>query len=51
MFINDIGNTLLTDAAPILQDSKVNHLSYAVDLVLLSTTEEGLQKNGDRVHK
>lgn len=51
IFINDIGNTLLTDAAPILYDSKVNHLLYADDLVLLSTTEEGLQRNIDRVHE
>ena len=51
IYINDIGNTLLTDAAPILQESKVNHLLYADDLVLLSTTEEGLQKNIDRAHE
>ena len=49
--INDIGNTLLTDAAPILHDSKVNHLLYADDLVLHSTTEEGFQRNIDRVHE
>ena len=51
IFINDIGNTLLTDAAPILYDSKVNHLLYADDLVLLSTTEEVLHGNIERVHE
>ena len=51
IFINDIGNTLLTDDAPIVYDSKVNHLLYADDLVLVSTTEEGLKSNIDRVHE
>ena len=51
IFINDIGNSLLEDAAPFVYDSKVNHLLYADDLVLLSTTEEGLQRNIDRVHE
>ena len=51
IFINDIGNTLLADDAPILYDSKVNHLLYADDLVLMSTTEEGLQRNIDKLHE
>ena len=42
---------MLTDAAFILYDSKVNDLLYADDLVLLSTTEESLQRNIDRVHE
>ena len=44
IFKNDIGNTLLVDAAPVVYDTKVNHLLYADDLVLLSTTKEGLHK-------
>ena len=51
IFINDIGNSLLLHDAPIVHDSKVNHLLYADDLVLLSTTEEGLQRNIDKVHE
>ena len=51
IFINDIGNTLSTDDAPIVYDSKVNHLLYADDLVLMSTTEEGLQSNIDMVNE
>ena len=51
IFINDIGNSLLSHDAPIVHDSKVNHLLYADDLVLLSTTEEGLQRNIDKVHE
>ena len=51
IFINDIGTTLSTDDAPIVYDSKVNHLLYADDLVLMSTTEEGLQRNIDMVNE
>ena len=51
IFINDIGNTLSTDDTPIIHDSNINHLLYADDLVLFSTTEEGLQINIDRVHE
>ena len=39
--INDIGNELCVDDAPILHDSKVSHLLYTDDLVLLSTSEIG----------
>ena len=48
IFINDIGNTLIANDAPVVYDSKVNHLLYADDLVLLSTTEEELQRNINR---
>lgn len=50
IFINDIGDDLLLDDAPILHDSNISHLLYADDLVLLSTTEIGLQSNIDRVN-
>ena len=51
IFINDIGNTLLVDSAPVVYDTKVNYLLYADDLVLLSTSEEGLQRNIDKIHE
>ena len=44
IFLNDIGNKLCIDDAPILHDSKISHLLYADDLVLLSTFEIGLQE-------
>ena len=50
IFINDIGDDLLLDDAPMLHDSKISHLLYADDLVLLSTTEIELQNNIDRVN-
>ena len=50
IFINDIGDDLLLDDAPMLHDSKISHLLYADDLVLLLTTEIGLQNNIDRVN-
>ena len=50
IFINDIGEDLLLDDVPILHDSRISHLLYADDLVLLSTSESGLQSNIDRVH-
>ena len=48
--IYDICDDLLLDDAPMLHDSKISHLLYADDLVLLSTTEIGLQNNIDRVN-
>ena len=51
IFINDIGNTLLVDDAPVVYDTNVNHLLNADDLVLLSTSEEGLQRNIDKIHE
>ena len=50
IFINDIGEDVLLDDAPILHDSRISHLLYADDLVLLSTSEIGLQSNIDRVN-
>ena len=50
IFINDISNALSMDDTPIIHDSNINHLLYADDLVF-STTEEGLQRNIDRVHE
>ena len=50
IFMNDIGDSLLLDDTPLLYDYKLNHLLYADDLLLLSTSSAGLQKNIDRVH-
>ena len=45
IFINDIGDMFSETDAPILKNSLVSHLLYADDLLLLSTTAEGLQRN------
>ena len=50
IFINDIGDNLLLDGAPILHESRISHLLYADDLVLFSTSENELQNNIDRVN-
>ena len=50
IFINDIGDNLLLDGAPILHESRISHLLYADDLVLFSTSENELQSNIDRVN-
>ena len=49
IFINDICSEILSDSSPILHDRRVSHLLYADDLVLLSLTEEGLQRNINKV--
>ena len=45
IFINDIGDDLLENNVPILNDHKISHLLYADDLLLLSTSENELQRN------
>ena len=49
IFINDISSEILSDSSPILYDLRVSHLLYADDLVLLSLTEERLQRNINKV--
>lgn len=39
IFSNDIRKALLADASNVVYDTKVNHLLYADDLVLLSTKD------------
>ena len=46
LFINDVGESFCVKAVPTM-----NNLLYAGDLVLLSTSEIGLQKNIDNVYK
>ena len=41
-FINDIGEILSLEYAPILHDTKIGHLINAGDLVLLSTSEKSM---------
>ena len=50
MFINDIGDEMCVTGVPILHDTRISHLLYADDLVLLSTSETGLQRNIDKVY-
>ena len=50
IFINDVGDTFSENDVPVLHNSKVSHLLYADDLLLLSTTAEGLQHNITKVH-
>ena len=44
IYINDIVKNLKDDDSPRLNDSQVDCLLYADDLVILSTSEEGLQR-------
>ena len=45
ILINDIGNDLTVNDAPCLHRSKISHLLYADDLLLLPTSETELQHN------
>ena len=45
IFINDIRDDLLENNVPILNGHKISHLLYADDLLLLSTSENELQRN------
>ena len=51
LFINDIGNNFNIDDSPLLDGLPVSHLLYADDLVLLSTSDMGLQNNIDMVDR
>ncbi|MCU7801324.1 MAG: hypothetical protein KZQ70_14625 [gamma proteobacterium symbiont of Lucinoma myriamae] len=51
VFINDVGDEMMNTHAPILHESKSSHLLYADDLLLLSTTENGLQHNIDKINE
>ena len=50
IFINNIGDDLIDNDVPVLHNSRISHLLYADDLLLSSTTEEGLQQNMDKVN-
>ena len=43
--MNDVGKEMILDDVPILHDYKLNHLLYADDLLLLSTSCASLQNN------
>ena len=49
IFINDVGIAFSAIDVPVLHNSSVSHLLYADDLLLLSTTAEGLQHNINKV--
>ena len=50
LYIDDMKNIFDTACEPIsIQDTKLNHILYADDLVLLSHTKEGLQKSIDKL--
>lgn len=51
IFINDLGESLKDDEVPELHNSKISHLLYADDLLLLSTSETSLQHNIDKVNE
>lgn len=46
-----ICSLIFTDDAKVLYDSKVNHLLYADDSVLFSTSDIGIQRNADKVNE
>ena len=53
LYINDIG-TYLGDNGPgylSVKETKINHILYAGDLVLLAETKEGLQDHINNLHK
>ena len=45
IFMNDISDRLLLTDAPLINDFKVNHLLCADDLLLLSTSADGMKNN------
>ena len=48
IFLNDIGDEMCVTDVLILHDTRISHLLYADDLVLLSTSETGLQRYIDK---
>ena len=51
VFINDIGDSFSETDVPNLHSFNISHLLYADDLLLLSTTAEGLQSNINKVQE
>ena len=51
IFINDLGDNLIDTEAPVLYDSKINHLLYADYLLLLSKSATELQQNIGKVNE
>ena len=51
ILINDIGDAMSEQDAPLLLDHRITHLLYADDILLLSTIPKGLQYNIDKVNE
>ena len=51
IFINDLGDNLIDTETPVLYDSKINHLLYADDLMLISKSATELQQNIGKVNE
>lgn len=51
IFVNDLGDNMVTTDSPLINDAKVSHLLYADDVLLLSTSEIGLQQNISKVNE
>ena len=51
IFINDLGDNLIDTEAPVVYDSKINHLLYTDDLLLLSKSATELQQNIGKVNE
>ena len=51
IFINDLSDDIIDLKAPILCDTRISHLLYADDLLLLSTSESELQQNINQVNE
>ena len=51
IFINDLNDDIIDLKAPILCDTRISHLLYADDLLLLSTSESELQQNINQVNE
>ena len=51
IFINDLSDDIIDLKAPILCDTRISHLLYADDLLLLSISESELQQNINQVNE
>ena len=50
IFMNDINDDIMESDVPELNNLKISHLLYADDLLLLATSEKGLQQKIDSIN-